>query len=160
MKKKGFTLIELLIVIGILAVLVGAIAAAINPMKQFAQANNARRWADTMNIMNAVSQNIIDNQGDWCPTGTPLPTTTSPCMGDMGQTTTTDCPSYYDIVGCLVPDYIGSLSYDPVNGSWTSTSSYNTYYTITQDATTRRVTITAPASQSENGAAPTISITR
>ena len=69
MKNKGFTLIELLIVVGILAVLIGAIAAAINPLKQFAKANNARRWADIMNIMNAISQNIIDNQGTFDSSG-------------------------------------------------------------------------------------------
>ncbi|MDQ5951176.1 MAG: hypothetical protein QG639_453, partial [Patescibacteria group bacterium] len=38
--KHGFTLIELLVVIGILAVLLAITLVAINPARQFAQANN------------------------------------------------------------------------------------------------------------------------
>jgi len=165
MKKEGFTLIELLIVVGILAVLIGAIAAAINPMKQFAKANNARRWADTMNTMNAISQNIIDNEGIFA-------TSSANCGGGIPTTETyianassTDYSTYYDLCGCIVPDYIGSLPVDPVKGSPSGgvsncTSTYHAYYTIKQDSTTNRVTITAPNAQSENGTAPTISITR
>ena len=44
--KKGFTLIELLVVIGILAVLLTIVLIAINPGRQFAQANNTKRRSD------------------------------------------------------------------------------------------------------------------
>ena len=41
--KQGFTLIELLVVIGILTVLLAIVLIAINPGKQFSQANNTQR---------------------------------------------------------------------------------------------------------------------
>lgn len=159
MKKKGFTLIELLVVVGILAVLIGAMAAAINPMKQFAMANNARRWANIMNIMNAVSQNIVDNQGVFA-------TSTAECGGDLPTSTTTmKKTGGYDICGCIVPGYIGSLPVDPTNGSpaggvSSCAATYDTAYNIIYSTTTRRTTIIAPNAQSENGTAPTISLTR
>lgn len=166
MKYKGFTLIELLIVVGILAVLIGAIAAAVNPPKQFAKANNSRRWADVMNIMNAVSQNIIEGKGVF--------TTTTDCLQAIPTTETYianaaapggEYTTYYDICGCIVPGYIGSLPVDPLKGSPANgvascATTYHTYYTIQRDSTSGRITIKAPLAQSEGGTTPTISLTR
>jgi len=165
MKKKGFTLIELLIVVGILGVLVGAIAVAINPLQQFAKANNARRWADTMNIMNAISQNIIDHQGTFDTSGTDcggvIPTTDT----YIANAASVDYTTYYDLCGCIVPNYIGSLTVDPVKGSPAGgvnvcTTTYHAYYKIKKDATSGRITISSPQAQSEGGSTPIISITR
>jgi len=159
MKNKGFTLIELLIVVGILSVLIAAVAVALNPAKQFAKANNARRWADITNIMNAVSQNIVDNQGVFSTAG-------ANCGGEIATTTARYIASTdYNLCGCIVPGYAGSLASDPVKGSPNSgvvdcTAAYNTHYTIVQNATTGRITIAAPEAQSEGGTIPTISITR
>jgi type IV pilus assembly protein PilA len=164
MKNKGFTLIELLIVVGILAVLITAVAVALNPAKQFAKANNARRWADITNIMNAISQNIVDHQGVFDTSG-------AGCGGDIPTTTTSIASkSYdstgYDLCGCIVPGYIGSLPTDPAYGSPAGgvincTDSYHTEYTIKKDATSGRITITAPRAQDEGtGTPPTISIVR
>src|SRR4029077_10451682 len=60
---KGFTLIELLVVIGILAVLLAITLIAINPAKQFSQANNTKRRSDVSAILNAVNQYMADNKG-------------------------------------------------------------------------------------------------
>ena len=62
-KQKGFTLIELLVVIGILAVLLAITLIAINPARQFAQANNTKRRSDVNAILNAVNQYMADNKG-------------------------------------------------------------------------------------------------
>lgn len=153
--KKGFTLIELLIVIGIVTILMGIVIAAINPMRQFAKANNSRRWANVTTILNAVSQNIIDNRGAWtCGVGS-VPTTSAKNMADS-----TSDPAGYDICSCLVPKYLANMPVDPTIGGYTNCTIYNTGYSISQNATTGRVTISAPRAQSENGAAPVISVTQ
>src|SRR5437667_9102880 len=65
--QKGFTLIELLVVIGILAILLAIVLIAINPARQFAQANNTKRNADVVAILNAISQYAADNKGQLPP---------------------------------------------------------------------------------------------
>src|SRR5437667_6776235 len=62
-KQSGFTLIELLVVIGILAVLLAIVLIAINPARQFAQANNTKRRSDIGAILNAVGAYTADNAG-------------------------------------------------------------------------------------------------
>ena len=69
-RKKGFTLIELLIVIGIIAILMAIAIVAINPARQFAKANNARRWGDVSAIADAISIKIIEEKGAWATSGT------------------------------------------------------------------------------------------
>src|SRR3954470_20084976 len=61
--QKGFTLIELLVVIGILAVLLSITLIAINPARQFAQANNTKRSSDVNAILNAIGQYQAENHG-------------------------------------------------------------------------------------------------
>jgi prepilin-type N-terminal cleavage/methylation domain-containing protein len=149
---RAFTLIELLIVIGIIVILMGAILVAVNPFRQFAQANNASRWSGVNAILNAVSQKIVDNKGsfgsydtgDWatsnCPaTGDNIPTSSATVIGSgAGE---------YDLCTALVATYIAALPVDPQNGSWTSCSSYSTGYTIQCDPTTSRITVCAPNAQ-------------
>src|SRR5258706_8028684 len=62
-RKSGFTLIELLVVIGILAILLSIVLIAINPARQFAQANQTKRRSDVVAILNAVSQYAADHKG-------------------------------------------------------------------------------------------------
>src|SRR6266536_4617641 len=69
--QKGFTLIELLVVIGILAILLAIVLIAINPARQFQQANDTKRRSDVNAILNAVNQYMADNHGA-------LPNTTNP----------------------------------------------------------------------------------
>src|SRR5437773_7185388 len=78
--QKGFTLIELLVVIGILAILLAIVLIAINPAKQFGQANDTKRSSDVNAILNAVNQYMADNKGV-TPAGltAALCTTAAPC---------------------------------------------------------------------------------
>src|SRR5512135_1258495 len=62
-ERRGFTLIELLVVIGILAVLLAITLIAINPARQFAQANNTKRRSDVNAILNAIHQYAADHKG-------------------------------------------------------------------------------------------------
>jgi len=153
-KGAGFTLIELLIVIGILVILMGTVIVAVNPMKQFAKANNSQRWANATAILSAVSQNIIDNRGTWTCSAGALPST-STNMAD-----TTSDPGGYNICSCLVPLYIAQMPSDPTVGNYVNCSTYNTGYSIYQDPLTHRVTVKAPFAQPESGDSSEISVTR
>ena len=59
----GFTLIELLIVIGIIAVLAAFAFVALNPLARFADARNARRWADVNMVLAALKLYQVDHNG-------------------------------------------------------------------------------------------------
>ncbi|OGE11283.1 hypothetical protein A3A60_01975 [Candidatus Curtissbacteria bacterium RIFCSPLOWO2_01_FULL_42_26] len=164
-KAKGFTLIELLVVIGILTVLLAIVLIAINPAKQFAQANNTQRRSDVNAILNAIHQYTADNKGN-LPTGIDS-TERTICL--TGGTVT--CPvNNIDLCADLVSKYLADLPRDPkdsvvdpaTNGPCTTspaTDGYNTKYTAKSSATNNRVTVTATG-ESEGGTTPTISITR
>jgi prepilin-type N-terminal cleavage/methylation domain-containing protein len=133
--RKGFTLIELLVVIGILTVLLSIVLIAINPAKQFAQANNTQRRSDTSAILNAVHQYAADNSGA-VPTGI---TTSAKSIGSGA--------SDADICSDLVQEYIAEMPVDPTAGTWTDCSSYTTGYSIVKSAANNRITVTAGSAE-------------
>ncbi|MBI4091691.1 MAG: type II secretion system protein [Candidatus Levybacteria bacterium] len=134
-RVKGFTLIELLVVIGILAVLLAITLIAINPARQFSQANNTKRSSDVNAILNAVGQYAADNQGNLTALGI---TATASAIADTGVAICDD----------LVPQYIAALPVDPLTNNGTSitncAAAYTTGYTISQSATDNRITVNAP----------------
>lgn len=135
--QKGFTLIELLVVIGILAVLLAITLIAINPAKQFSQANNTKRISDVNAILNAVNQYMADNKGA-------LPAGITTSVQTISNTEANICAA-------LVPQYIAALPRDPLTGSGVAVTDcavvggYTTNYTIVQSATNKRITVNAPA---------------
>lgn len=141
--KKGFTLIELLVVVGILAILLAITLIAINPAKQFAQANDTKRSSDVNAILNAVGQYAADNKGNLTALGIPDTVAGAAVIGDgAGQV---------DICDALVTEYLAALPVDPLtnNGAPVTdcTAAYNTNYTIVRSATDNRITVTAPATE-------------
>src|SRR3989344_2274425 len=91
--RKGFTLVELLIVIGILAVLLAIVLIALNPARQFSQANNTKRSSDVNAILNAVHQYAADNKGA---IPADIPTAAAENVADTGA----------NICAALVPLYL------------------------------------------------------
>lgn len=128
---KGFTLIELLVVIGILAILLSIVLIAINPARQFGQANDTRRRSDVTQILNAIGAYAADNKGVL-----PAGITTAPLLiSDTGA----------NICADIMPTYIPALPEDPTTGAGTqitSCTTYNTGYSVVKDAG-GRVTVSA-----------------
>jgi prepilin-type N-terminal cleavage/methylation domain-containing protein len=157
--KKGFTLIELLVVIGILAILLSIVLIAINPARQFGQANNTRRHSDITAILNAVGAYSADKKGV-LPTQIPVYDVAKANNGALPVCKNTATPANCaDLCADLVTDYIPALPMDPQTGTGTSvtdcTVDYTTGYTVLKDGA-GRVTVSAPGA--ENG--ETISNTR
>jgi prepilin-type N-terminal cleavage/methylation domain-containing protein len=152
--KKGFTLIELLVVIGILAILLSIVLIAINPARQFGQANNTRRMSEVTQILNAVGAYAADHKGI-------LPPTLTLAVGASGSAlitseaavpTPTPTSGYgtatvVNLCSDLVTTYIPALPQDPQVGTGTAItdcgSTYNTGYVIAKD-NNNRVTVSAP----------------
>ncbi len=149
---KGFTLIELLVVIGILAILLSIVLIAINPARQFGQANNTRRRSDVTQILNAIGAYAADNKGV-LPIGIPVGTASAVFISGSTATPPTGFASapvagYADLCSELVPNYIPALPQDPQAYAGTSVTNcsdttYFTGYTVSQDAN-HRVTVSAP----------------
>jgi len=146
--QKGFTLIELLVVIGILAVLLAITLIAINPARQFSQANDTKRSSDVNAILNAVNQYMADHQGS-------LPTDLSGCTAALpcelsGVASTAEAPTV-NICAELVSGYLAALPVDPLTSSGTAiteadcATAYSTNYTIFQSTSNNRLTVAAPA---------------
>lgn len=144
--RKGFTLIELLVVIGILAVLLAITLIAVNPAKNIEDAEDTQRRNDVTQILNAVGQYQVDNNGN-------------PPAGVTGTATEVGSGSgLADICAAIVPTYIAALPQDPDTGGdgVTATecgSAHVTGYDIS--VASGRVTVAAP-----NANAGTISVTR
>lgn len=139
--RKGFTLIELLVVIGILAVLLAITLIAVNPAENIEDAEDTQRRSDITQILNAVSQYVVDNNGNppaGVPTGAPG---TEIVIGDgVGEA---------DICGVLVPLYIAAIPQDPDTGgngidqTECAAGTYTTGYEIRSE--NGRVTVYAPS---------------
>lgn len=142
--QQGFTLIELLVVIGILAILLAIVLIAINPAKQFGNANDTKRASDVNAILNAIDQYAADNKGllpgtlsaATCPSDTPCEITTGGGGGD--------------ICAALVTKYIAQLPQDPNNNNGkgldcgtggADADSYDTKYQVSVGTGDNRVTV-------------------
>ncbi len=131
--RPGFTLIEIILVVALIGILASVVIIAINPAKQFASTNNAKRRADINVISSAVNQYLIDHKSlpsTITPTSTEICTTGGSCAGLIDLSVLTN--------GQL---YLTSIPIDP-----TTTSTNGTGYTIAL-STNGRFWINAPLTQ-------------
>lgn len=144
-RSSGFTLIELLIVIAIIGILAAVVIVALNPARQFEQARNAQRQSNVNTILNAIGQNMVDNNGVFT-CGVSL-TASSTVIGSA--------TGNVDICSCITPTYISDVPADPTKGVWSSCSTYESRYEVLQ-AASGRITVSAPDAELSQ----TISVTR
>lgn len=109
MKSKGFTLIELLVVIGIITILATIVLVAINPARQFAISRDTARRNDLYQILNAVHQYSVDNNGQF---PTQIQTNNWIDIGTGGL----------NLTSILTPTYIPAIPYDPQTGNDATTN--------------------------------------
>ncbi len=144
---KGFTLIELLVVIGILAILLAITLIAINPARQFGQANDTKRRSDINAILNAIGQYAASNSGN-------IPTQITTTATDLSSTT-----ALAPLCALLVPTYLPALPVDPAGNNQAGVDqagcagAWDTQYSIVKDAN-NRITVSA------TGYSGAISVTR
>ncbi len=150
--KRGFTLIEILVVIGIIAILATIVIVAINPARQFAQANNTTRTSNINTILNAIGQKMADNKGVFATGGCPALPVAPAAAQTIYADNTGPVGTSIDL-SCLAPTYVTALPIDPTAGA-----GVNTAYTVVVDAN-GRVTVAAPSTQVPPAAA-VISVTR
>ena len=150
-KDSGFTLIELLVVIGILGILLAIVLIAINPARQFAQANNTARRSDVNSLLNAIHQFAADNKGK-------LPTN----MPAKGAAAVNISSTAGNICADISPTYIAQLPIDPTLNTpavGDCAVAYDTGYQVSVDSS-GRVTVAASGAEAVGGTTPIISVTR
>jgi prepilin-type N-terminal cleavage/methylation domain-containing protein len=158
--QQGFTLVELLVVIGILTILLAIVLIAINPARQFSQANNTQRRSDVLALLNAIDEYMADNNGQL-----PRDNTNDIDIGatalEIGNVGVGGLgPSEIDLCSALVPVYIAEMPVDPVTGTGSSgtdcSGAHSTGYTVLTSGSSGRVTVAAPDAELSE----TISVTR
>lgn len=151
--QSGYSFFELLMVLAIIAALAGLTMAFLKPADRFAKARNNQRMTDITIILNAIGQRAADNRGVFetgCAAGA-IPTTAANMTSTAGG-------SNYNIGPCLVSAYLTTLPFDPktTGAQYTNTTNYDTKYSIVRDATTGRITVSAPNAELSQ----TVSVTR
>ena len=153
-RSQGFTLVELLVVIGIVGTLLAITLVAINPARQFKQANNAKRTADVNAILNAVTQLKVDSKGTLASPIVIPATLTNFAGSDAGLLA---------LCNAIMPTYIAALPTDPTAAGVTFTgcnAAFNLGYSI-MTGTGGRVTVSAPSAEApDGGTPPVISVSR
>jgi len=135
--KKGFTLVELLVVIGIIVILFAVILVAVDPARRLQQARDAVRRQDVRNILEAVQEYMVDNDGDF-PGGIDAVTASSQVLGTDATDCDTTCTAETTVVACLdlsgdlVEDYLADIPADPKTGT-----AANTDYALNKTAGNR-----------------------
>lgn len=135
-------ILSLPVILVVLAVLMTIVLIAINPRKQFDQANNAKRRADVNTILTTVGQYAADHKSNLAPLKLPA-IASDICKG-------VDCAAgSVDFCSALVPTYLPALPVDPslTDAAQISdcTADYDTGYHISLDPATKRVVVSAPS---------------
>ena len=124
--QKGFTLIELLVVIAIIAILAVVVFVALDPVKRFADARDSRRWSDVNNILTAVHEYIVDNEGS-LPSGlsTSMSETQLGTCSSGGATLCTGAASACVDLSTPLAKYLKTMPIGPGSNASATTTAYS-----------------------------------
>lgn len=140
-KYKGFTLIELLVVVSIIAILVIVVFESLDPLRQFANARNARRWSHVNSISTAIYRYVIE-KGEY-PAGIDeqkrqIGTASTGCDNCNGSASS--CLNLSD----QIIDYLPILPVDLNGGSMERSG-----YSISKKGTNNVITVTACSAEND-----------
>ncbi len=124
--NKGFTLVELLVVIAIIVILFAVILVAVDPAKRIGQAQDAVRRQDVRDIMEAIQEYIVDNDGSF-PSGITADSNyyeLGTCASGASCTAQTVEDACVDLSGALVDTYLAEIPADPSTGTSAQTDYY------------------------------------
>jgi len=134
--KKGFTLIEIIIAMAITAMLASSVIITVNPAKKFEDARDMQRQVHLQSILSAIEMRRTMERG-WPGPCEALPqelsTSSEPIFKTIGSKVD---PAFYDLYKCLVPTYLSSELFDPLEGS-----KEDTKYRIWQNPYSKVVTL-------------------
>ena len=137
-QERGFTLLEILLVIALIAIIATITIVALNPTRQYGQANNTTRKSHVNTILNAIHQYGVDNNGS-LPSTIPTATTCTTTPAHEICRTGTACGTGVDLSSLTASEvYLVSIPVNPTSQSATSTG-----YNVIQ-STNGRVTVCAP----------------
>ena len=131
--RHGFTLIELVLVVGIILLLTMLFLIANNPDEPLPPARDNQRRADINMIINSVFSYASEKKA--------LPDTIPTTPQEICTTDAASCNGGVSLQ-MLIGSYIIRLPEDPIKATATGT-----YYFISRDAKTSRVTVTAPGAE-------------
>lgn len=117
--RGGFTLIELLLVIAIISILLVVVFAALNPATRLQESRNARRWNDVNQLLTAVHECLVDNNGSFTTCGLASPESEAQigsCVSG-GATNCTGAAAACDAdLSTSLANYIARIPTDPSGG--------------------------------------------
>ena len=139
--ERALSLIEIIIVIAIILIIFGGFFFILSPVERFAKARNQEREVHVNLLLNSLNQRLNDTKGGFtCDAG--FPPTSTPSRVSAG-------PGGYDLIPCLYPKFITKVPIDPKNPDayFFNPFDYDTGYYIIMNATTSRVTVSAPSAE-------------